>query len=60
MQAGSIKKAPVGLHFNTWMGLVSYYLIYAELFAPEGHILERYGDTRIDHYLLLICVALNT
>lgn len=59
MQAGTIKKAPVSLHFNAWMGLVSYYLLNARLFAPEGHVLERYGDTLIDHYLLLICVALN-
>lgn len=59
MQTGVIKKAPVSLHFNAWMGLVSYYLLNAGLFAPEGHVLERYGNVLIDHYLLLISVVLN-
>lgn len=49
-----IKNIPVHLLFNTWMGLIHYYLMNKELFAPEKPLLERYGTELIETYLKLI------
>lgn len=39
------------LLFNAWMGLVHYYLANGDLFAPEGGVIRRYGETLINFYL---------
>ena len=54
MREGLIKEMPMHLLFNTWMGLVHYYLENSELFAPEGNVLGRYGETLIGFYLKMI------
>ncbi|AEG60986.1 TetR/AcrR family transcriptional regulator [Desulforamulus ruminis] len=45
---------PTHLLFNMWVGLVHYYLANSDLFAPEGHVIKRYGKTLIDNYSKLI------
>jgi AcrR family transcriptional regulator len=45
---------PLSLLFNTWMGLIHYYLGNGDLFAPEGGVLRRYGPALTNHYLKLI------
>jgi AcrR family transcriptional regulator len=45
--------ADTALLFNTWMGLVHYYLINGDLFAPEGHVVSRYTDTLVAFYMKL-------
>ncbi len=45
---------PLSLLFNMWMGLVHYYLGNGDLFAPEGGVLRRHGQTLTEHYLKLI------
>jgi AcrR family transcriptional regulator len=45
---------PSYLLFNMWMGLVHYYLVNGDLFAPEGHIIQRYGETLIQNFLKLL------
>lgn len=52
--AGRVKNIPPHLLFNTWVGLVHYYLTNGDLFAPEGGVVKRYGDTLINHYMQLI------
>ena len=54
--AGTIVHTPIPLLFNTWIGLVNYYLMNENLFAPGGNVMERYGETLINHYLRLITV----
>jgi AcrR family transcriptional regulator len=54
MDAGSVRRQPVHLLFNTWVGLVHYYLANRGLFAPEGGVLERYGDELVRHYFRLV------
>ncbi|MBA1334976.1 MAG: hypothetical protein HPY66_0598 [Firmicutes bacterium] len=54
MQAGTIDPYPIHLIFNTWVGLIHYYLANNDLFAPEGSVLERYGQELLDHYMRLI------
>jgi len=53
---GTIIDTPIYLLFNTWIGLVNYYLANENLFAPEGHVIRRYGDVLINHYMRLITV----
>lgn len=52
--AGTIRPLPVHLHFNTWIGLIHYYLVNSDLFAPDGSVLARFGQGILEHYLALI------
>jgi AcrR family transcriptional regulator len=52
--AGLIRPMPVHLLFNTWIGLVHYYLANRDLFAPDGSVIERHGAELIDHLMSLI------
>ncbi len=54
MRAGLIRTMPLHLLFNTWIGLLHYYLANDDLFAPEGSVLERYGEELLEHYLSLL------
>ncbi|NPV92840.1 MAG: TetR/AcrR family transcriptional regulator [Firmicutes bacterium] len=54
MEEGLIRKTPIHLLFNTWMGLVHYYLANGDLFSPRGSVLLQHGPALIDHYLNLI------
>lgn len=54
MENQSIKKIPVHMVFNTWMGLLHYYLLNKDFFSPETSVLERYGTDLIEVFLKLI------
>jgi AcrR family transcriptional regulator len=54
MAAGTVRRMPQHLLFNTWLGLVHHYLANAALFSPRGSVLERHGRELLDHYLMLI------
>ncbi len=41
------------LLFNTWIGLVHYYLSNGDLFAPEGQVIRRYGERLINFFLAM-------
>lgn len=45
---------PLSMLFNMWMGLVHYYLGNGDLFAPEGHVLDRHGPALVENYLKLV------
>lgn len=51
---GLIKKLPVYMVFNGWVGLIHYYLVNKELFAPGGSVLKRYGKDLLNYYTDLI------
>jgi AcrR family transcriptional regulator len=51
---GSIKVMPLHLLFNTWIGLVHYYLANRELFAPGSSVIECRGEELVDHFMSLI------
>lgn len=53
-KAGIIVKVPTYLLFNMWTGLVHYYLANGDLFAPDGKVIERYGETMIENYMKMI------
>jgi AcrR family transcriptional regulator len=54
MREGLVAEMPVHLLFNTWIGLVHYYLENGDLFAPEGNVLRRYGRTLIGYFMSMI------
>ncbi|MGE5494474.1 MAG: TetR/AcrR family transcriptional regulator [Burkholderiales bacterium] len=54
MREGLIKQIPMHLLFNTWIGLVHYYLENGDLFAPGSSVLERRGGELIDHFMRLV------
>jgi AcrR family transcriptional regulator len=51
---GLIKPMPIHLLFNTWIGLVHYYLANRDMFAPDGSVIERYGAELTGHFMSLI------
>jgi len=52
---GTVKKAPVHMLFNTWLGLVHYYLMNRDFFSgPDESVIERYGPELLTTYLKLI------
>jgi AcrR family transcriptional regulator len=53
-QSGKDIGIPASFLFNMWVGLVHYYLANGDLFAPEGDVLKRYGQTLVENYLKLI------
>jgi AcrR family transcriptional regulator len=40
--------------FNIWLGLVHYYLMNGALFAPEGGVLRRHGETLVGSFVALL------
>jgi AcrR family transcriptional regulator len=54
IRRGRIKKLPLHMMFNTWMGLVYYYLQNSEWFAPGQSVINRCKDELIDFYMALI------
>ena len=54
ISAGKIKDLPFHMLFNTWLGLVHYYLLNGDIFAPRESVLTRYKNTLIECFLSLI------
>jgi AcrR family transcriptional regulator len=48
------EEIPSYLLFDMWIGLVHYYLANGDLFAPEGHVIRRYGETLTQNFLKLL------
>lgn len=53
---GKIIDTPIHLLFNSWVGLIHYYLTNGDLFTNEESILNNYGQNLINHYIKLIKV----
>ncbi|WP_312648317.1 TetR/AcrR family transcriptional regulator [Aminipila sp.] len=51
-----IKKMPLNLMFNTWVGLIHYYLTNQEMFAPGKSVVSRYREIWIEHFINLISI----
>ena len=54
IREGKVKDIPFHLLFNTWLGLIHYYLLNGDLFAPQDSVLQRYKNTLIECFLSLI------
>ncbi len=51
-----IKRMPLNLMFNTWVGLIHYYLTNQEMFAPGKSVVSRYREIWIEHFINLISI----
>jgi AcrR family transcriptional regulator len=56
MQACEIRVMPVDLLFNTWIGLIHYYLINGDLFAPEQSVIKIHGKRLVEHFMNLVVI----
>lgn len=54
MDKGLIKKMTQVHFFNTWMGLVHYYILNRDLFSEKTPILNEVGDDLLRHFFNLI------
>jgi AcrR family transcriptional regulator len=54
MAAGTVRRMPIHLLFNTWLGLVHHYVANRDLFAPKDSVLTRRGPELLEHYLGLL------
>ncbi len=52
--AGKIRRIPLYLLFNTWIGLIHYYLENGEMFSGGGSVLIKYREELLNHYISLI------
>lgn len=59
MKIGIIRTMPVDLLFNTWIGLIHYYMVNRDLFAPDDSVIKVQGERLVEHYLNLISVRDN-
>lgn len=53
-QSGTIKDIPLHMLFNTWIGLLHYYLQNSDLFAPGASVLKHRRDELVDSFVELI------
>lgn len=54
IKKGKVKNIPMHMLFNTWLGLIHYYLQNTDLFAPNASVLKRYKNELVNSYLELI------
>ena len=55
IEKGTVKKLPVHMLFNTWLGLVHYYLLNREFFLDSKEsVIKRYRTELLSTYLNLI------
>ena len=54
IKEGKIKNIPFHMLFNTWLGLIHYYLLNSDLFSPHGSVLQRYKSTLVECFITLI------
>ncbi len=53
-QKGLIKLMPTDFLFNTWLGLIHYYLTNSDLFTEKNSLLKDYQEKLINNYINLI------
>lgn len=56
MDEGIIRKIPMHLVFNTWIGIIHYYLTNGDLFSVSDSVLKQYSEELLQHYMNLITV----
>ncbi len=51
---GKIRRLPLHLAFNTWIGLLHHYLSNRDLFASGGSVLKKWGKKLLNYYMELL------
>lgn len=58
-EKGVVKHFSISSLLNTWLGLVHYYLMHGDLFAPNESVLDKRGNELIDIFLNFINKGVN-
>ncbi|QAA31036.1 TetR/AcrR family transcriptional regulator [Clostridium manihotivorum] len=53
---GTLRPIPIHLLYNTWIGLIHYYLTNSDLFSSDQSVLKTYGTQLLNHYIKLITI----
>jgi len=55
IEKGTVKKLPIPMLFNTWLGLIHYYLLNREFFVNSNEsVIKRYRADLLSTYLNLV------
>lgn len=55
IENGILKQLSTHMTYNTWLGLIHYYLQNSEFFSPNGEsVIARYKDDLLNSYIDLI------
>jgi AcrR family transcriptional regulator len=57
INAGRMRPIPMHLLFNTWVGLLHYYLNHRALFAPAGSVIDEKGEELLNHFTGLMAAG---
>ena len=57
MEEGIIRQIPLHLIYNTWIGLIHYYITNGDLFCSSGSVLKQHGQELLQHYISLITMS---
>ena len=52
--SAQVRKLPLALVFNTWIGLLHHHLSYRDLYAPDGNLVARRGVALLDFMTALL------
>jgi len=59
IEKGTVKKLPTHMLYNTWLGLVHYYLMNKDIFSDSSEsVIKKYGPELLSTYLKLRCFAI--
>lgn len=53
-KTSSIRSFPLAMLLNTWLGLLHYYLMQNDLFAPGKSVIDAKGEELLEYYITLI------
>lgn len=56
IEQGIVRKLPLHLLYNTWIGLIHYYITNGDLFCSNGSVLKQYSHELLQHYISLITI----
>lgn len=59
IEQGRIRKIPIHLVYNTWIGLLHYYITNGDIFCSGGSVLKKYCHELLQHYSSLITIPKN-
>lgn len=51
IEAGVVRRVPVHLLFNGWIGLVHHYIVHRDVFAPGRSVIAEHGPALVAHYV---------
>jgi AcrR family transcriptional regulator len=57
MEQGIIRQIPIHLVYNTWIGLIHYYITNGDLFCSSGSVLKQHWQELFQHYISLIKIS---